>query len=226
MSNSNQEGLFEKIIGLARDLGFEHCAYGVRVPLPISQPKILMFNDYSQEWQKKYQDGAYLQVDPAVRHGMTCLTPFIWPAHDTYERAQNFWEDARAHGLAVGWAQPVLAPNGVRGMLTVSRSGEAFSESEIQVLAMKLAWLSQVAHHGMSRQIIQKAATTTDTHLTERELEVLRWTAEGKTSGEIAIIIGITERTVNFHINSAMGKLNASNRTAAVVRAVLLGIIT
>ncbi|MCM5679129.1 helix-turn-helix transcriptional regulator [Schlegelella sp. S2-27] len=64
-----------------------------------------------------------------------------------------------------------------------------------------------------------------DVKLSEREVEVLRWTADGKTSNDVADILGISERTVNFHINNAMIKLGASNKTAAAVRAAVLGLL-
>ncbi len=51
------------------------------------------------------------------------------------------------------------------------------------------------------------------------------WTAEVKTSGEIAEILKISERTVNFHINNAIAKLDTPNKTAAAVRAALLGLL-
>ena len=44
-------------------------------------------------------------------------------------------------------------------------------------------------------------------------------------AGFIADRTGITERTVNFHMNNALGKLNVDNRTAAAVRAVVLGVV-
>lgn len=55
--------------------------------------------------------------------------------------------------------------------------------------------------------------------LNERELECLTWSARGKTSPEIAQIINISKRTVNFHIENACRKLNVSTRTEAVVKA-------
>ena len=61
--------------------------------------------------------------------------------------------------------------------------------------------------------------------LTPREREVLRWTAAGKTSCEIGIILGISARTVNFHVTSILSKLNAVNKTQAVVKAVLLDLL-
>jgi DNA-binding NarL/FixJ family response regulator len=55
--------------------------------------------------------------------------------------------------------------------------------------------------------------------LNERELECLTWSARGKTSPEIATILGLSKRTVNFHIENACRKLNVSTRTEAVARA-------
>ena len=55
--------------------------------------------------------------------------------------------------------------------------------------------------------------------LNEREIECLTWSARGKTSPEIAQIVSISKRTVNFHIENACRKLNVATRTEAVVKA-------
>ena len=55
--------------------------------------------------------------------------------------------------------------------------------------------------------------------LNEREVECLTWSARGKTSPEIAQIVNISKRTVNFHIENACRKLNVATRTEAVVKA-------
>ena len=61
--------------------------------------------------------------------------------------------------------------------------------------------------------------------LTEREREVMRWTAEGKTAFEISVIVGLTERTVNFHIGRVLVKLSATNKTQAAVKAAVKGML-
>lgn len=55
--------------------------------------------------------------------------------------------------------------------------------------------------------------------LTGRELECLHWASLGKTSWEIGVILGITERTINFHIQNACRKLHARGRQAAIAAA-------
>jgi DNA-binding NarL/FixJ family response regulator len=55
--------------------------------------------------------------------------------------------------------------------------------------------------------------------LHDREVETLTWAARGKTSAEIAQILGLTKRTVDFHLDNARSKLGASTRTEAVIKA-------
>src|ERR1700683_5399148 len=55
--------------------------------------------------------------------------------------------------------------------------------------------------------------------LNDREVEVLTWVARGKTSVEIAQIVGLTKRTIDFHIDNARGKLGAATRSEAVIKA-------
>jgi DNA-binding response OmpR family regulator len=55
--------------------------------------------------------------------------------------------------------------------------------------------------------------------LNDREVEVLTWVARGKTSMEIAQILGLSKRTVDFHIDNARDKLGSATRTEAVLKA-------
>jgi DNA-binding NarL/FixJ family response regulator len=59
----------------------------------------------------------------------------------------------------------------------------------------------------------------TDIRLHDREIETLTWAARGKTSAEIAIILGVAKRTVDFHIDSAREKLGVATRIEAAVKA-------
>jgi LuxR family quorum-sensing system transcriptional regulator SolR len=65
----------------------------------------------------------------------------------------------------------------------------------------------------------------TDVKLSNREIAIPRWAADGQTSGEISSILKIPERTVNFHIHNAITKLNATNKTSAAVKAAILGLL-
>lgn len=66
---------------------------------------------------------------------------------------------------------------------------------------------------------------TTYEPLTERELEVLRAAARGLTNKAIGLLLDISDRTVQGHLRRIFEKLNAANRTEAVVTASQLGLL-
>ena len=61
--------------------------------------------------------------------------------------------------------------------------------------------------------------------LTTREQDCLHWAAQGKTSWEIGCILGISERTANFHIANICRKLNVRTRQAAITSAMQLNLL-
>ncbi len=62
--------------------------------------------------------------------------------------------------------------------------------------------------------------------LSQREQEVMLWTARGKSASSISVILDLSENTVNFYVKNAMRKLGTTNRVVAVVLAVRAGLIT
>lgn len=79
--------------------------------------------------------------------------------------------------------------------------------------------------HSRLAKVARMNIISNDVNLNEREVEVLTWSARGKTSEEIALILSLSARTVNFHIDNARDKLGVSTRTQAVVKALTVGMI-
>ncbi|HYG88308.1 MAG TPA: response regulator transcription factor [Azospirillum sp.] len=70
-----------------------------------------------------------------------------------------------------------------------------------------------------------RAEPATSVRLTDREVEALTWSARGKSSTDIAVLMRVSERTVNFHIDNAIRKLGVATRIQAAVKAALSGLI-
>jgi LuxR family quorum-sensing system transcriptional regulator SolR len=223
-SIQSEQQLFQTILLLGKELGFDHCAYGLRMPFPLATPKTVMFNNYPTAWQVQYQAKNYVEIDPTVQHAMRSSLPILW-TDDLFSPAQELWEEARSFGLRYGWAQSIRDFNGAVGMLTLARSNDPVTEKELDTKRFKLAWLTQAAHLGMSQCLTSKLMPEVNAKLSNREIAVLRWTADGKTSSEISCILNIAERTVNFHINNVVVKLNAANKTSAAIKAAMLGLL-
>ncbi|QPF73600.1 LuxR family transcriptional regulator [Roseateles sp. DAIF2] len=216
--------LLERIGAAARNLGFEYCAYGMRIPRSFSNPKTILLNNYPKGWQQRYESQDYLAVDPTVAHCRVSTDPLVW-SEALFADAPALWEDAQAHGLRHGWAQSSLDALGVGGMLTLARGAEPLTRGWLLSEEMKLRWLVCVAHQSLSRLLRSRHGRPLQAALSGRELEVLKWTADGKTSGEIATILAVSENTVNFHVKNAVAKMRTCNKTSAVVQAAMLGLL-
>ncbi|AGZ33361.1 MULTISPECIES: autoinducer binding domain-containing protein [Pseudomonas] len=218
------QGLLDRIQAAARTLGFEYCAYGLRAPLPVTKPRVTLLSTYSRTWCDHYRRSGYLALDPTVLHCQQSVQPVVW-GDRVFQDAPQLWDDARNAGLRHGWAQSCLEGRNAGGMLTLARSAEALGDCELRCNEAKMRWLANVAHQGFSRLLSPTWQPNPASPLSSREREVLRWAADGKTLNEVADILALSIETVKFHTRNAAVKLGAVNRTAAVARAALLGLL-
>ena len=215
---------FAQLKSLVHALGFEHCAYGLRFPLPDTVPRTLLVSSYPAVWQRRYAETGYLKLDPTVRHGLHRRTPLVW-SDALFEGVPALWSEAQEAGLRVGWAQSSLDSHGACGMLTVARGGEPLTAAELEAKEVMLRGLANMAHLTLGEVMRRELLPARGPALSRREREVLRWQAAGKTSSQVAEILGLALDTVKFHTRQAGAKLGAPNRTAAAVRAAVLGLL-
>jgi len=150
-------------------------------------------------------------------------------------------------GDLAAWRQHVQALDGVVRSLGARRMTSAISEALMLpaaqlrdgagYLTTQLIDLLDEAQESLRESLSQSTgrpigdadanenAPHAPLELSERERDVLRWTAAGKTSSETGTIMGISARTVNYHMTSILLKLNAVNKTQAVVKAVMLDLL-
>ncbi|TCR91293.1 autoinducer binding domain-containing protein [Rhizobium sp. BK376] len=114
---------------------------------------------------------------------------------------------------------PTHDASGMRGAISLAGDREPFSPEEMKDL-------SYISIHVFDRLAeIRNMDTRISDTLNDREIDCLNWTAAGKTSAEIADILGLSEHTVNHYLNRATKKLDTVNRTQAVAKALRIGLI-
>jgi LuxR family quorum-sensing system transcriptional regulator SolR len=226
LSIESEQELFDQIAALAKDMGYDYCAYGIQMSVPISRPFVASFNNYTDEWHDcRHERSNYIESDSNASFGLENLQALMVPSNEIFIDAPELWNEARMHGLHYGWTQFSRDASGSVGMLTLARIVAKMTEYDLFENKIKMAWLAQFSHATMSRLLVPKYAPETLITMTTREKEVLRWTAEGKTAYEIGQILEVSERTVNFHISNVVTKLGASNKTQAAVKAATLGML-
>lgn len=211
-----------------RALKFDHYLFGGYYPIIES---VVMSSTYPAEWLQRYQDRNYVAVDPVVRHCWSESQPVEWDKI-TYsdgklgEQEKLVMSEAREFGLRFGISVPVHGAGAESCILslvtTEQRNGiRQHDEAGLHILVH--------AMHEATKRIISRTAAGNSNYfetLSPREVECLSWTAKGKTSWAIARILEVSENTVVFHLRNAIKKLEVTNRSHAVAKAIALSKIT
>ena len=134
--------------------------------------------------------------------------------------------DLIAAGATPGWQRagrnvvvlPLHGPDAKRYCLLLGGERDMPDRREIADMLLDVLRI----FNGYYEKLLSQEASPS---LTARETEVVRWTSEGKTSAEIAIILGLSEHTVISHVTAAARKLNAVNRAHLIAIAVKRGLV-
>lgn len=204
-------------------MAFDYYSLCIRHPVPFTRPKITLFTTYRDEWAQHYYAENYFAIDPVLNPNNLHRGYLPW-TDELFSGAPDFWDAARDFGLRNGVTQTAMAPGRALGFLSASnlRVQDAWlSEDE---LALRLHYLADLSMMALLR-MNSPAMSGLEMKFSKREREILQWTAEGKTSAEIAMILSISENTVNFHQKNMQKKFNAPNKTQVACYAVAMGLI-
>jgi len=167
----DEDGVFQCISNAAKVLDFEFVAYGLRLPLPISNPRFITMNSFPPSWQKRYTEQDYTKIDPTLAHGLQSSEALIWN-DSVFENTPQLWQEAREEGLNFGWSQSCMDALGFTGILSLVRSSPEITDAELAMKSTQMHWLVCIAHIALSRVLIPKFQAQTAPKLTQRETEV------------------------------------------------------
>lgn len=172
------------------------------------------------------RDAAKAVRDPVLDLLMTRSVPVVYDQR-TYVAggAGELWEAQAPYGFKTGVAVKLHLPGDKMFLLGVDRD-EALPESGAELMQL-VAGLQLLASHAMvaADRLLSLKNLSEFPKLTKRELDVLGWTAQGKTAWEVSVILGMSEKTVNFHLGNAMRKLEVTSKHQAVLKCVAAGIL-
>ncbi|WP_323917997.1 LuxR family transcriptional regulator [Aeromonas caviae] len=218
------------IVALLRQLttqaGFDYFRLALMSPSTIQRPDVTIFNGCPQEWVDAYTQANFFAIDPVVQRGMEQSTPILWA--DLI--VQGVCDDerlavmtlAQQAGLRDGITFPWHGANGHVGLLSLITSTPRTRAQWLSAVPF-LSWLSMHIFEAVVRVCL--VGESSHDALSLRELEVCRWAAEGKQTSDIAQILGITPRTVTFHLNNVVTKLGASSKCQAISWALKQGVV-
>lgn len=177
---------------------------------------------YPVEWLDVYTSKNLYDIDSVIKENFTNFRLQRWK--DTFKKyltPKEFLYHAEDFGLQDGFSHGQKNPADNRGSIfTLSGNSIEFNNRTEMILELVVPHFHQVI-----TRIAGQQSRNNIPPLSKREIEVLTWLRQGKSSWDISMILRISERTVNFHINNIKQKLDVVNRLQAVSVAVQSGLI-
>ncbi|HXD43475.1 MAG TPA: LuxR family transcriptional regulator [Ramlibacter sp.] len=223
---ATQDELFRQMQEAARILRFEKVLFGIQLQLPQTKPVQHITSGYPKDYQDLYLKKEFVLRDPTVYHALTSEKPLTWSEGMYTQASHDIMEESRKHGLAHGMSLPVHEGSTIRSMLSLARDKPFDSPAEKRYVEEGGIVLSHCVHQATKRIIVPELIAGLRPKLTARELECLKWVAQGKSNGVIADILNISDHAVDFHMRNVLSKLKVTSRQQAMVVGVSLGLIT
>jgi DNA-binding CsgD family transcriptional regulator len=227
MNVSTEIALLKELISFSENLGFNQaCAFMVMRKAGSAKYEAKIIDNYQESWKVASRASVAVANDPLIKHSSTSTLPLVW-GKELYEKAKvaDLWDNAKAYGFDSGIAISLRDHLGNSYKIGLSRDQPLTTDPrELSRLVADTQLFGAFAQSAMMR-IWNPKPDADFPSLTAREIECLSWTLEGKTAWELGAILGITERTANFHLGNAIQKLDCDNKHSAVIKAMRMGMI-
>ncbi len=199
-------------------------SYSISSKRDNSPPTIV--TNYPPEWINNYFEMALYKIDPVLIMAQSRILSFSWNESiftHTGNDACNLFNKSRKYNIVRGYSFPLhdYQDNVATLSLYAETNSEAFERQVISHSSNLHSLLLTVHNRYLSEKAMLSRThdASREKKLTSREIEALHWASIGKTYREIAIIMGITESTVKFHIGNLRVKLDVANAKHAIKRA-------
>ena len=218
---SNMQDVLDVALKIVKPIGFNSCAWRSKLPIPLSNHKFSVLHSNEDSVSKKAENGFY-DESPLRKHCSKTTEPLIWTGTTNdpiFLQAPDLFEEYYSAGHKGGWGQSIIENKNIYSLFFAD-SPNILSKKDLQHVDYKMQWIATSVLVKMNQFKLQS-----NINLSRREKEILRWSGDGKTAGEIGQILHLSHSTINFHLRNAMFKLDAPNKTNAIVKAIYLNLL-
>ena len=221
----SQAALWAMMVRVSQDLGFGAAGYLLFDKARTGKAIAMLHHGFSPAVVEKYKELGFGLHDPTLRVAFATGRP--WTFHEVWARfslsrgEQHYRDSFRAMSAMDGIGMPLFGPNGRDAYAVLGRPGHEGLVRELDRTALHM--VAQAAHLRALR--LGPLLPAEGAELSEREVEILGWVAQGKSNGVIAGILEIAPATVDTYLRRIFEKLGVTDRTSAAVKGVSMGLI-
>jgi len=187
-----------------------------------AMPEDIHASGWNAQWQEKYVANGYVLNDPIPNYVNRTINPYYW--HEAAVQVQpdtlpyHIMNEARSEfQMGDGICIPIHGLSGVAGLVSIATELNHLTLSEQENAALHMIGI--YAYEAIRRLNPRRGFHDSKPNLSRREAECIKWIAEGKTTWETGIILGIAEDTARQYLKSAALKLDTRTRAHLVSRA-------
>lgn len=187
---------------------------------PRDLDQVTLISNYPESWTSHYLASGYAKTDPVISRVRRTADPFEWGEGIWLEplgpQEAKLMDEAGEFGIRSGFSFP-LCDQSCR-FASVTFAADQYPQAFRQCFAKQRQVLMLVAilFHAEARKMLSPRRLIGSVMLSPRELECLEWAAEGKSAWDIGKIVGLSRRTVSFHLENAKTKLGVRTIPQAV----------
>ena len=217
----NPTALSNQLVRAVSSFGYQYlcCLSAPGIQKRAFDEKILV-NVWPKGWFEQYRKSNFYAHDPVAAFLRFRTETFRWadvtiPPDD--QLAKSVMTIAQSdYRMRHGFCVPIHGLSGYQ-------AGISFAGFDVEDAKEANATMQLIGIYAFNRLANLKSTCREQRILTDREREVLRWTAAGKTAWDTGDILNIAPDTVNKHIASAMRKLDVYSRAQAVAESIRRG---
>jgi DNA-binding CsgD family transcriptional regulator len=223
------EAFRERLVRFAHDMDFGLVSTAVvfESDSPGDDAKLVSLTNAPEAYESTYASAADSMRDPVLKRLKRLSVPFFYD-QSTYESEDvpELWEEQAAYGYKTGVAVALHLPGKTHFLLGMDRDKPLPRHpARLTRLLADLQLLAVHAQDAALRLLQPPVDTIKPPDLSERELEILRWTMHGKSAWAVGQLLSISEHTVNYHFRSMFRKLEVSSKHQAVLKAIGIGLL-
>jgi len=225
------DAAFDKARGLSdvgRILGqeaaggrFQQAILIMKSSVPFSRPSFYLMTGEGPPALHQGGDGRLSGLDRVLSRSVASADVTVWSQALALEDSvccAGLVSELGVHGITYA----AMGANSTLYSISYTRNGPAVTEGDRGAVAWKLRYLNDLVRRYCEALDLFECGTPA---LTEREIEILRWTADGKCTNGIATILGISGNTVNYHLKQISKKMNCNTKLQAATYAAAINMI-
>src|SRR5438046_4442978 len=204
------EPLEPELDAIVKSLGFESFMFAMSASPRIDhESQIYVFTTLPIEWVVRYDEMAYVEIDPRVLKTRDTSLPLVWDSRSEYGKdtaTDTFLDDAARHGVSSGFAFEFNDARYVNGLMSLNSTNPFINDEQRAAIRRNLGDILALGlyfHDIFRKGVIGHgvAPLAPGAALSQRQRECLQLASRGLTTGDIALRLDISVRTAQFHFD-------------------------